>query len=110
MPRPDHVPDVVVVGAGPGRLAAALEASGAGPSVLLLEARDAIGGNAPLSTSYLALVDIQDQRPEPLASYICDGPAAKRKERFVAHIEGARTAPNIEGLASLIGCGDSALQ
>jgi choline dehydrogenase-like flavoprotein len=104
------VADVVVVGAGPGRLAAAFEASGARASVLLLEAGDAIGGNDPLSRAYLALVDIHDQRPEPLAYYICDGPAAKRKERFVAHIDGVRTAANIEGLARLIGCGDSALQ
>jgi len=52
----------VVVGAGPGGLAAALEAASAGASVLLLEARDEIGGNGPLSTGYLAMVDIQAQR------------------------------------------------
>ncbi len=53
--------DVVVVGAGPGGLAAAVEAARAGASVLVLEATRRIGGNAAISTGYMAFVDIDRQ-------------------------------------------------
>jgi succinate dehydrogenase/fumarate reductase flavoprotein subunit len=46
--------DVVVVGAGPGGMAAAVGAADAGARVLVVEALAEIGGNAIWSTGYLA--------------------------------------------------------
>src|SRR5437868_13724953 len=43
MPQPDHA-DVIIIGAGVAGLAAARRLSGAGRRVILLEARDRIGG------------------------------------------------------------------
>lgn len=54
--------DVVVVGGGPGGCAAAVEAARAGARVVLLEAGDAVGGNAARSTGYLAFADTDMQR------------------------------------------------
>ena len=53
--------DVVVVGAGPGGMAAAVEAARAGARVLVLEALQEIGGNAVWSTGYLAFADFAMQ-------------------------------------------------
>lgn len=54
--------DVIVIGGGVGGCAAALEASLAGADVLLLEAGDAVGGNAARSTGYLAFAGTKMQR------------------------------------------------
>lgn len=62
--------DVVVVGAGPAGLGAACSAAEQGASVALVDALDRIGGNAVLSTGYLAFVDVEHQR----AAGIADSP------------------------------------
>jgi len=49
--------DVIVVGAGPGGCAAALEAAAEGASVILFEADTVVGGNAARSTGYVAFAD-----------------------------------------------------
>ena len=54
--------DLVVVGAGPGGLAAATAAAEEGARVALLDTLDRVGGNAVLSTGYLAFVDVAFQR------------------------------------------------
>jgi len=56
--------DLVVVGGGPGGMAAALEAANYGASVLLLEADTQIGGNAARSTGYLAFQNFDMQAEE----------------------------------------------
>ncbi len=55
--------DVIVVGAGPGGMAAAVAAADAGARVIVLEALDGIGGNAVWSTGYLAFTgfDMQEE-------------------------------------------------
>ncbi len=54
--------DVVVIGAGPGGMSAAVSAADHGASVVVLEALDQLGGNAVWSTGYLAFCrfDMQD--------------------------------------------------
>ncbi len=64
--------DVVVVGGGVGGCAAALEASIAGADVLLLEASDAVGGNAARSTGYLAFAGTKMQRNEGIEDTAAD--------------------------------------
>jgi succinate dehydrogenase/fumarate reductase flavoprotein subunit len=64
--------DVLVLGAGPGGMATALEAARAGAHVVVLEATDAIGGNAARSTGYLSFVDFPMQH----AAGIVDSPEA----------------------------------
>ena len=56
--------DIVVVGAGPGGMCAAIAAADQGASVVVLEALDQIGGNAVWSTGYLVFCnyDMQDER------------------------------------------------
>jgi succinate dehydrogenase/fumarate reductase flavoprotein subunit len=49
----DHA-DIIIVGAGPGGCAAAVEAARHGASVILLEAGERVGGNAARSTAYVA--------------------------------------------------------
>ena len=56
--------DLVVVGAGPGGMAVALEAANYGASVILLEADTQIGGNAARSTGYLAFQNFDMQSDE----------------------------------------------
>lgn len=58
---PTHY-DVIVVGAGPGGMAAALAARESGAEVLVIEALDEIGGNAIWSTGYLAFTDFAPQQ------------------------------------------------
>jgi succinate dehydrogenase/fumarate reductase flavoprotein subunit len=62
MKSQDREVDVIVIGGGVGGCAAALEASLAGADVLLLEAGDAVGGNAARSTGYLAFAGTKMQR------------------------------------------------
>ncbi|MFN8682359.1 FAD-dependent oxidoreductase [Paracoccus sp. P2] len=54
--------DVIVVGGGPGGLAAAYSAAKAGARVAILETQDHLGGNAILSTGHLVLIDTPVQR------------------------------------------------
>lgn len=61
MERGSMSAEVVVVGAGPGGMAAAVAAADAGASVLVLEALHEIGGNAVWSTGYLAFTGIDMQ-------------------------------------------------
>lgn len=57
----DKSADIVVIGGGPGGMAAALEAARLGVSVILLEAGERIGGNAARSTGYLAFQNFDMQ-------------------------------------------------
>lgn len=54
--------DVVVIGSGAGGAAAAIEASRAGADVLVLERAAHTGGNAAMSTGYVAMCDTEAQR------------------------------------------------
>ncbi|MBB33382.1 MAG: succinate dehydrogenase [Acidimicrobiaceae bacterium] len=58
--------DLLVVGAGPGGMATALEASRNDASVILFEVDEVIGGNASRSTGYLAFQDFDMQSDEDL--------------------------------------------
>lgn len=69
--------DVLVLGAGPGGCAAAVEAARAGARVVLAEASAGIGGNAARSTGYLAFLDFPMQHEAGIAD---------SEERFVADI------------------------
>ena len=53
--------DIVVVGAGPGGMCAAIAAADQGASVVVLEALDQIGGNAVWSTGYLVFCNFEMQ-------------------------------------------------
>ena len=57
-----HSTDVLVVGAGPGGMSAAVAAARRGAKVTVLEALNEIGGNAIWSTGYMAFVDTEFQR------------------------------------------------
>lgn len=76
----DHPVDVLVVGAGPGGMASALASATAGAQTVLVEATDRIGGNAVLSTGYLAILDSEEQH----AAGIEDD-----EERFLADLRAA---------------------
>lgn len=65
VPVKDQI-DVVVVGAGPGGMAAASASAVAGARTVLLEATTDVGGNAVLSTGYLAILDSDEQRDADL--------------------------------------------
>jgi succinate dehydrogenase/fumarate reductase flavoprotein subunit len=67
MSEPDLTADVVVLGAGPGGMAAVAAAAAAGASVIAVEARAHIGGNAVWSTGYLSFVDSEMQREQGIA-------------------------------------------
>jgi fumarate reductase flavoprotein subunit len=67
MSEPDLTADVIVLGAGPGGMAAVAAAAAAGASVIAVEARAHIGGNAVWSTGYLSFVDSQMQREQGIA-------------------------------------------
>jgi succinate dehydrogenase/fumarate reductase flavoprotein subunit len=54
--------DILVIGAGPGGMAATAAAVEHGAHVVVLEAADRIGGNAIWSTGYVAFVDSDLQR------------------------------------------------
>ena len=57
-----HSTDVLVIGAGPGGMSAAVAAARRGAKVTVLEALNEIGGNAIWSTGYMAFVDTEFQR------------------------------------------------
>jgi succinate dehydrogenase/fumarate reductase flavoprotein subunit len=67
MSESDLTADVIVLGAGPGGMAAVAAAAAAGASVIAVEARAHIGGNAVWSTGYLSFVDSQMQREQGIA-------------------------------------------
>ena len=77
--------DVVVVGAGPGGMSAAVAASDHGASVVVLEALDEIGGNAVWSTGYLAFCDFDMQDARGLADseehFLADARAEVERQR-----------------------------
>ena len=54
--------DVIVVGGGPGGLAAACAAAETGAKVALVETLSHVGGNGILSTGHLVLIDTPFQR------------------------------------------------
>ena len=54
--------DVIVAGAGPGGLAAAVTASRAGLRVCLIDPLDRVGGNAAVSTGYVSVLGSDEQR------------------------------------------------
>lgn len=56
--------DVIVVGAGAAGLSAAVEAAGAGASVLVLEKQKKIGGNTLISGGFYTAVDPERQKPQ----------------------------------------------
>jgi succinate dehydrogenase/fumarate reductase flavoprotein subunit len=63
-PGEDIETDVVVIGAGPGGMAATAAAVAAGARVVLLEASAAVGGNAPWSMGFVTFVDCTMQREQ----------------------------------------------
>jgi succinate dehydrogenase/fumarate reductase flavoprotein subunit len=67
MSKPDLTADVIVLGAGPGGMAAVAAAAASGASVIAVEAREHIGGNAVWSTGYLSFVDSEMQREQGIA-------------------------------------------
>jgi succinate dehydrogenase/fumarate reductase flavoprotein subunit len=67
MSGPDLTADVIVLGAGPGGMAAVAAVAAAGASVIAVEARSHIGGNAVWSTGYLSFVDSRMQREQGIA-------------------------------------------
>lgn len=79
--------DVVIVGAGPGGMAAALAATRAGGSVTIVERGSTVGGNAPLSTGYIAMVGTPPQADAGITDSV---------ERFMAdaYAELERERPN----------------
>jgi succinate dehydrogenase/fumarate reductase flavoprotein subunit len=74
--------DVIVVGSGPGGLAAACAAAEAGATVALVESHDSIGGNAVLSTGHLVMIDTPYQRERGLSDSI-DTFLADAERQFV---------------------------
>lgn len=58
----DSVYDVIVIGAGPAGMAAADAARNAGARVAVIERLERLGGNAVISTGYMAFVDTELQR------------------------------------------------
>lgn len=80
--------DVLVLGAGPGGMAAAVEAARAGAVVVVIEASERIGGNAARSTGYLAFLDSPLQEREGIRdseeAFLADAvnEVAGQQERF----------------------------
>ena len=70
MGKSETISDVVVVGAGPGGLAAALEAARNSASVSLLEADSVLGGNAARSTGYIAFQDFAMQHEKGIVDSV----------------------------------------
>ncbi|MEJ2887471.1 FAD-dependent oxidoreductase [Actinomycetospora aeridis] len=77
--------DVVVLGTGPAGMAAIAAAADEGASVVVLEARDHIGGNAVWSTGYLAFVDSAMQREQGITddeeTFVADARAMVEQAR-----------------------------
>jgi succinate dehydrogenase/fumarate reductase flavoprotein subunit len=95
--------DVIVVGAGPGGMAAAVAAADAGATVLVLEALDDIGGNAVWSTGYLAFTGFDMQEEAGLADsveqFMADAGAEVelQRERYGIVWDEALTRAYVEG-------------
>lgn len=80
--------DVVVAGGGPGGCMAALAARREGARVLLIEATEAVGGNAARSTGYLAFCDTAMQREAGIQDSVdaflddMDAEVERQRERY----------------------------
>lgn len=66
-PAPELSTDVVVLGTGPGGMAAVAAAAAEGAEVVAVEALEHIGGNSVWSTGYLAFVNSQMQADQGIA-------------------------------------------
>ncbi|RFU14252.1 FAD-binding protein [Rhodobacteraceae bacterium W635] len=79
-PGVDHHCDVLVVGTGPGGMAATAAAAATGAEVHVVEALDQIGGNSVWSTGYMAFVNSRAQREagieDSAAAFIADAEAS----------------------------------
>ena len=75
-PEPVHDCDVLVVGTGPGGMAATAAAAATGAEVHVVEALDDIGGNSVWSTGYMAFVNAKAQRDagieDSVESFVAD--------------------------------------
>jgi len=86
--------DVAVVGAGPGGLATAVTAARAGLSVALIDVLNRIGGNAAVSTGYLAFVGSAHQREAGIDDSVEDFLADLQRQ---VERERERTAVDYDG-------------
>ena len=77
-PDADLACDVLVVGTGPGGMAAVAAAAGTGAEVHAVESLDAIGGNSVWSTGYMAFVGSRAQAEAGIVDSV---------ERFVEDAE-----------------------
>jgi fumarate reductase flavoprotein subunit len=84
----DFVTDVLVLGAGPSGLSAALEASRGGASVVVVDPTGELGGNGAFSTGYMAFANTSMQRDRGIsdsAQRFEDDMTEEAELRFASH-------------------------